>query len=139
MKNVILFERVNSRFDLDDLNRYGKQVILFPDRVPTFFREDKFVEALDKRLRNIKYDPSVDHIVILGRSAYILFAALNMLNDYGCLKILVFDAPNECYKSFTIGDQDVTRQAHKNKATVRIPHNGFHGHSQENARYDDFA
>jgi len=119
MSKVILLEPLKRAFDLSDLDKYGELVVLYPDgRVPSFFNQAAFTVKLALRLREISFNPDKDHLVILGRSTYILVTALLLLNEFGVLNFLIFDAPYERYSPFTIRRSD-ERSLSGDKKAVR--------------------
>lgn len=96
---VILLEPVDDRFDISDLSNHGDVVYLFGahERVPHPFKYDEFVESVFTRLRMIDYDPAVDCIALVGKTAKFTYLAMIIAATYGCIRVLLFDAVAETY------------------------------------------
>lgn len=97
-------------------DEYGERVILFPEGESRPSMWDRtFGDAVVERLVEEGFDPEKDYFLLVGAQVPTVLAIVAIVDQYGPLRLLVFNARSETrdYQPLTVGDyRDETRMHH---------------------------
>lgn len=94
---VVLIEE-NPRYDLAQLAAFGEVVFLCKDRECNPFQLERTTELIRQRLDKMGFDGETDFICMTGQNLKIAILLAVAANDFGSVRVLMFDAVAHSYK-----------------------------------------
>lgn len=97
MSRVFLIEE-NHRYDLTPLRPFGDLVFLCKDWECNPFQPVRTLELIRQRLDSHSFDAETDFVCMTGQNLKIALFLAVTANDYGSIRVLMFDAVSHSYK-----------------------------------------
>ena len=94
---VFLIEE-NHRYDLTSLSKFGTPVFLCKERECSPFHPERTIEMIRQRLDEAEFHEEEDFICMTGQNLKIAFLLAVAANDFGVVRLLMFDAVAHAYK-----------------------------------------
>lgn len=94
---VFLIEE-NPRYDLTTLVAFGRVIFLCKERECSPFQTSRSTELIRQRLEDASFDNESDFICMTGQNLKIAMLLAVAANDYGSVRLLMFDAVSHSYK-----------------------------------------
>ena len=94
---VFLIEE-NPRYDLTPLSAFGLVEYLCKERECSPFQTVRSTELIRQRLEQAVFNSEIDFICMTGQNLKIAMLLAVAANDYGAVRLLMFDAASHTYK-----------------------------------------
>lgn len=94
----VFFVQPDDRINMESAGSVGEVRFMIDDIISPFEPEG-WISAIDKALETADFDPDTDYFGLSGDHRIVAFALAVLVRIYGKVRILVFDAKSESYRT----------------------------------------
>lgn len=96
MPRVIIVDLPNRHMDLHEASEFG-EILDIRVGISSPFRTEEFKQTLIEKLSNIRFDPEIDYVLMVGRILNFSMALAVMYHRYESLQIVIWSSLEQKY------------------------------------------